>query len=343
MRPCSVRRSGRRPTRRGGLTLVELLAVIAILALLMALLLPAVQSAREAARVTQCRNNLKQIGLATQLRANSERTYPPGRYYGNQPTWFALIMPYLERGTEYALWQLEREYYDPANKAAREVIIPMYFCPSRARSSLLSTADSRTSPPVWPSSPGLLGDYAGCFGDTIVGEPSPPPGQPDFSPKRSNGLIVTDYSLRHQPGPWRGYLTPDHVRDGLSNTLVAGEKHIRQNLPGADANSIYNGDNLYPFLRAAGRGWCDKDNNLSTVAAGQSEGREDFQTNPLAASPTDALPGEDWRWFGSWHPGAVCGFVLADGSVRGISPGIDLDTLARLANRADGQAISGDW
>jgi hypothetical protein len=175
---------------------------------------------------------VKQIGLATQLRVNSERTYPPGRYFGNHPTWFALIMPYLERGTEYALWQLEREYYDPANKAAREVIIPMYFCPSRARSSLLSTKDAR--PPVWPLSPGLLGDYAGCFGDTIVGEPLPD----NFSLKRSNGLIVTDYSFKDQPGPWRGSITPDHVRDGLSNTLLAGEKHIVQNLPGAEAHSI---------------------------------------------------------------------------------------------------------
>jgi len=96
---------------------------------------------------------------------------------------------------------------------------------------------------------------------------------------------------------------------------------------------------LLQVVRAAGGGECDRDNNPSTG----TNGNESSQTNPLAASPTDALPGEDWRWFGSWHPGGVCGFVLADGSVRGISPQVDLDTLARLANRADGQVLGGDW
>jgi prepilin-type N-terminal cleavage/methylation domain-containing protein len=129
MRPrfiCSFKAAG-----RGGLTLVEMLVVIAILAILMALLLPAVQSAREAARGTQCRNNLKQIGLATQLRVASERTYPPARYKDMHPSWFALILPYVARGSEYALWQLDREYFDAVNKPAREAILPFHICPTR--------------------------------------------------------------------------------------------------------------------------------------------------------------------------------------------------------------------
>jgi len=329
---CDFRR--RLSAGRGGLTLVELLVVIAIVATLMALLLPAVQSAREAARGTQCRNNLKQIGLATQLRVTSERTYPPVRYNDMHPSWFALILPYLERGGEYALWQLDREYYDVANKPAREASVPFYVCPTRARPNPLST-DSRGG----VSAPGLLGDYAGCFGDSLVGEQNT-----NFNIRRYNGLIVTDFSgvYQNQPFPWQGSITPDHVRDGLSNTLLAGEKHVLQNDPGSD-DSIYNGDNLNQAARAAGQAWCDWDHNPATSSPGQSDGNERRQTNPLAASPTDALPGEDWRWFGSWHAGGSCGFVLADGSVRGISPQIDLDTLARLANRRDGQAISGDW
>ena len=75
----------------------------------------------------------------------------------------------------------------------------------------------------------------------------------------------------------------------------------------------------------------------------QTEGRETFQTNPLAASPTDASMPQPAFVFGSWHAGGSCGFVLADGSVRGIAPSVDLDTLARLANRRDGQVISGEW
>ena len=312
-----------------GLTLVELLVVIAILATLVALLLPAVQSAREAARVVQCRNNLKQIGLATQLRVASERTYPPGRYKDEHPTWFALILPYLERGSEYALWQLDRSYYDAANKTAREQIVPTFFCGSRARNRLLSTTDAR--PTVCP---GLVGDYAGCFGDTLVGEL---PGA-NFTLNRYNGLIVTDFSYRNQPSSWRGSITPDHVRDGLSNTLLAGELHVRPSHIDSQG-SIYNGDNIDQSARAAGQGWCDLDHNPSTG----TNGNEFFQTNPLAASPSDASMPSVGLGFGSWHPGGVCGFVLADGSVRGIAPQVDLDTLARLANRRDGLPISGDW
>ena len=322
---------------RGGLTLIELLVVVAIIALLVALLLPAVQSARESARRLQCLNNLKQIGLATQLRVSAERTYPPGRYKDFNPSWFALVLPFLERGSEYALWRLDLEYYDAANKAAREALIPTYICPSRSRPSPLSTQDLRTNAPVNPSTPGLLGDYAGCFGDTFVGELNL-----NWTRNRYNGLIYTDHTYVNTPTPWRGSLTPDHVRDGLSNTLLAGEKHIRQNVPSSES-SIYNGDAGSQFMRVAGQGWCDVDHNPATVAAGQTEGRETFQTNPLAASPTDASMPQPAFVFGSWHAGGSCGFVLADGSVRGIAPSVDLDTLARLANRRDGQVISGEW
>jgi len=317
------------------MTLVELLVVIAIVATLMALLLPAVQSAREAARGTQCRNNLKQIGLATQLRVTSERTYPPGRYKDMHPSWFALILPYVERGSEHALWRFDREYYDAANKPAREAVLPFHICPTRARPNPLSTSDIRTDPPARPSSPGLLGDYAGCFGDSLVGELNT-----NFTLRRYNGLIVTDFSgvYQNQPFPWQGSITPDHVRDGLSNTLLAGEKHVLQNNLGSDG-SIYNGDNLVPFARAAGQAWCDWDHNPATG----SDGNERRQINPLAASPTDVSMEFPGFGFGSWHAGGSCGFVLADGSVRGISPQIDLDTLARLANRRDGLVISGDW
>jgi hypothetical protein len=166
----------------------------------------------------------------------------------------------------------------------------------------------------------------------------------NFNIRRYNGLIVTDFSgvYQNQPFPWQGSITPDHVRDGLSNTLLAGEKHVLQNDPGSDG-SIYNGDNPNQAARAAGQAWCDWDHNPATSSPGQSDGNERRQINPLAASPTDVSMEFPGFVFGSWHAGGSCGFVLADGSVRGISPQVDLDTLARLANRRDGQVISGDW
>ena len=325
-----------------GLTLVELLVVVAIVGLLTALLLPAVQSARESARRTQCLNNLKQIGLATQLRVSAERTYPPARYTGDSPSWFALILSYLERGNEAALWRRDLEYYKDANKAAREVIIPGYFCPSRSRSRLLSTEDKNKDNNL--TAPGLLGDYAGCIGDTIVHEQR----WGGWTPKRYNGLIVNDFTYwtpwisgwtaKNPPPTGNGSLTSDHVRDGLSNTLLCGEMHVPSTSVDSQ-RSIYNGDDTTQFVRAAGQAWCDWDQDASMTA-------ELFQSNPLAASPTDTSmnkpsesTGSSKFVFGSWHSGGSCGFVLADGSVRGIAPEVSLDTLSRLANRRDGQPI----
>jgi prepilin-type N-terminal cleavage/methylation domain-containing protein len=325
------RRSRRQSTGSRGFTLVELLVVIAIIATLIGLLLPAVQSARESARATQCRNNLRQIGLATLVRVDAKKTYPPARYAttANSPSWFAWIMPFLERSSEFALWNLNQSYYHSSNKAARETIIPSYFCPSRTRSSLLSKGDIK---PGQPLVPGALGDYAGSCGDTFVGDL-----KGTVTPSRYDGLIVTGSKQQ-------GDVKPGDVTDGLSKTFLAGEMHVPQ-IPSAPTNSIdkqgsiYNGDDHNQFVRAAGGGWADADDNPATG----TRGREVYQTMPLASSPTDTSMQQWSAVFGSWHAGGGCGFVMADGSVRSIRPEIDGDTLSRLGNRRDGLPITGEW
>jgi prepilin-type N-terminal cleavage/methylation domain-containing protein/prepilin-type processing-associated H-X9-DG protein len=316
---------------QSGFTLVELLVVIAIIAVLIGLLLPAVQSARESARATQCRNNLKQIGLATLVRIDAKKTYPPARYRHSSPSWFAWIMPFLERGNDFDRWSLDKTYYDSSNRRARETIIPAYICPSRARTSLLSTGDGGGSTGM-PPSPGMVGDYAGSCGDTFVGDLRTP-----ITPSRYDGLIVS--TVRQQ-----GDVKPGDVTDGLSNTFLAGEMHLPKLTPPTKNSidlqgSIYNGDDHNQFTRAAGGGWADADDNPATG----TRGREAFQVMPLAASPTDiSMP----MWsavFGSWHSGGACGFVMADGSVRTIRPEVSLETLSRLGNRRDGQAIGEAW
>src|SRR6187399_1689217 len=93
---------------RGGFTLIELLVVIAIIGVLVALLLPAVQAAREAARRSSCSNNLRQIGLATQNFHDSRNVFPPLRIAGGEgwASYFVLILPYMEQGSLYDTWDL---------------------------------------------------------------------------------------------------------------------------------------------------------------------------------------------------------------------------------------------
>ena len=329
-------------TKRG-FTLVELLVVIAIIGVLVALLLPAVQAAREAARRTQCSNNLKQISLAS---LNFEDTYkglPPHRTADNWPTWAAMILPYVEQSNTLALWDLKKRYHQQTPQALRQNLA-FYFCPSRRpRPNVFSTGDSRSAQTAFPDTPGGLSDYASACGNQYA--PGNPPvfdgaiiecgrnGQPTLLQNSSTGAIEDDTGPRSSPNTivvsWTPPVRLAQVLDGTSNTVMFGEKHIRQRMLSgrSEDRSVFNGD-------AEGSGGVARElGHLRDASGNVVAGSE----RPLAKNPKDEFRASNV--FGSYHPG-ICQFAFVDGSVRQIAINTDLETLARIANRHDGNTVT---
>jgi type II secretory pathway pseudopilin PulG len=282
---------------------LELLVVIAIIAVLLGLLLPAVQKVREAAARIQCANNLKQIGIALHLYHGDYNRLPPSRLSDLHATWPVLILPYLEQDNLYRQWNLPLTYYDQTD-TARLTPVPVYYCPSRRSPQTAPTAsvsgDQNDDPGPGPHTPGALGDYAACTGtDNCDGA--------DCA-GAYNGAFRVGID---QNGRFIGPVAFGQITDGLSNTFFVGEKHV---LPDGFGKgpldcSLYNGDYYVCSTRSASPNY------------------------PLARSRTDATVG-----FGSYHPG-TCQFLLGDGGVRSLSAGTDPRILALLANIADGQPV----
>jgi prepilin-type N-terminal cleavage/methylation domain-containing protein/prepilin-type processing-associated H-X9-DG protein len=296
---------------RSGFTLIELLVVVAVIGILIGLLLPAVQRAREAANRVKCQNNLKQIGLACHLYENATTEFPPTSPINTTQSWAWVLLPYLEQQNLYNAWSSTTAIYQVNNAAALATPVPVYFCPSRRDPSSgavtsLPLAQSAASCAGMPaeSTPTAVGDYAAAIGTTgsdIVLNPvidgvtlSIPP----------TGAFVRDTGLRAAD-----------FTDGLTATLLVGEKHIPR---GAELTnpfdcSLYDGHNLICSTRSAGPGFA------------------------LAVGPSDAR-----LVFGGPHPG-VCQFAFADGGVRPVRTSIDEFTLGLLSQRNDGLPNPSDY
>jgi prepilin-type N-terminal cleavage/methylation domain-containing protein len=223
--------------RRRAFTLVELLVVITIIAVLVALLLPAVQQAREAARRTQCKNNLMQMGVAlhnyhdslkafppgvVSLLANPNWTMPPGGCTAAPddlgPGWsfFARMLPYLEQTNYHATINFRLPLTDPSNAAARAQVIGTYRCASDPGPNLIAIYDCG-APPSTANSPTVLLDnvastsYVGSLGGAKIG------GDPNYGcyeHQPFNGIFHRNVSIRAAD-----------ITDGLSTTVGIGERH----------------------------------------------------------------------------------------------------------------------
>jgi prepilin-type N-terminal cleavage/methylation domain-containing protein len=307
----------RNDQRRPAFTLVELLVVIAIIAVLIGLLLPAVQKVREAGARITCQNNLKQIGLALHTYHDATCALPPSR---RDPggTWLVYILPYVEQTSLAKLWNLSAPkgfYVQP--EAARQTPVPLYFCPSRRSASdqLLSRAGDNADE-GGQFIAGALADYAVSVGDPFGYADYWWTPTPAFPAPPSNGVFILTNN-RDSTSPHRGQdrrRCLADVADGLSQSLFVGEKHVptgRYGQPPWDS-AAYNGDNG-SVIRKAGPG------------------------APLATDPAD----ESFWLFGSSHPG-VCQFVFGDGSVHALRVTIDVTTLGRLANVTDGLVVDGN-
>jgi len=294
------------------------LVVIAIIGILVALLLPAIQAAREAARRAECMNHLKQIGIGIQTHHDASQQFPMGRNRPDQRgvSWAYYLLPQLEEEPVYDAFVASSAVYLEINTAAMRTPIQVYACPSRRAAAADRDFDNDDNPQAAQYlGVATLGDYAANAGH-------------DMDTGMVSGAIAAKNIDLSIAGPiFSGsQINARRVIDGLSNTVAVGERHIRPADPSWAANRIHYFQGDTAFLAGDSR---------QTVLAGTKNG--------LASGPDDATPvppgdGFDER-FGGPHPGVTL-FAYLDGHVDAVLNSIEVETLMALSTIGGAEVIN---
>jgi prepilin-type N-terminal cleavage/methylation domain-containing protein/prepilin-type processing-associated H-X9-DG protein len=351
---------------RKGFTLIELLVVIAIISILAALLLPAVQNAREAARRTECKNHIKQIGLALHEYHETFNAFPIGARYaptadGNHhdpemrgASFFVSILPWLDQNNAYK--KIDQValggpagILTPGNPNAAvfdNLFLPIYFCPS---ASLAETIPTSASQPYTIMTGCYIGISGSAFKDGAVNNDTEQIGTcgPNSGALLGlNGCLIENASIKMKD-----------ITDGSSNTMLVGEQSSvdiaatqtvngqvqvntvrRESLRSSYFNGIWSGTTNPDRMQAgASPQGCHFVYNITTIR---------FGINMNGAAAGGALPsvvsGGGHTPLTSAHIGGV-NVLFADGGVRFIPENIDFGILNALADRHDGTIIKGGF
>ncbi|HVC98776.1 MAG TPA: DUF1559 domain-containing protein [Pirellulales bacterium] len=298
---------------RRGFTIIELLVVIAIIGLVVAIVLPAVQSARESARRTECCNNLKQIGVALHNYVDLHHVFPSGYISAFDAAgtdtgpgwgWAAMLLPELEQFGTYQQIQFGLPIEHPLNADVRVTSLPVYLCPSDPSSRRVWQVQTGPPNPTTPICMVAEANYVGVYGTTEPGVDG-------------DGMFFRN-----------SHVTPADVRDGLSQTLAVGERS--QLLGFATWTGSVTGAVLVPDL-----------------TDGVGSGPPENGTGMVLGHVGDRIPPGDVlsevNQFYSLHATRGVQFLFADGHVSLLSGSLSYPTFLALTTRAGRDVANGDF